>query len=133
MFAGELGEKHECAPPGGIDAKGCNAESKKISWSILCPYCFGSGCDECKGNEGNYAFYRCVNHCRTESVMSLGFFYRAFRWLEEKSIFPVDGSLLDQSFSFISACDFMKIYAAAYIARKREIDEKFKKLRRKTK
>jgi hypothetical protein len=60
-------------------------------------------------------------------------FYKAFFWLEEKAIFPIDDSFLNQSYSFISACDFMRQYAAIHKKKKNEINERFKKLKKRGK
>jgi len=49
--------------------------------------------------------------------------------MNEKSIFPVDGSLLAQSFSFISACDFINGYTAVYKKKKKEVSDKFKRIK----
>lgn len=55
---------------------------------------------------------KCQNRAKRDSLNELALFWRAFRWMEEKSIFPAPGSLCDQSNEFISACDFMKAYSS---------------------
>lgn len=66
--------------------------------------------------------------CPTRSVntalMETGSFLRLFRWLEEKSIFPVGGGLMEQSCFFLHCCEFMHSYSNLYRKRMDEAKEK---------
>jgi len=57
-------------------------------------------------------------------------FIRAFRWLEEKSIFPVDGALCEQSSAFVNACEFMSRYASAYQSKIKKANDRMETLMR---
>lgn len=57
---------------------------------------------------------RCQDWYKKESLNTEIDFWRAYRWMEEKGIFPEYGSFLDQSAQFVFACEFMRAYAAAH-------------------
>jgi hypothetical protein len=56
----------------------------------------------------------CPNRAKIKALSEESFFFRAFRWMNEKAIFPISGALLEQSAQFVNACEFMTNYANAH-------------------
>jgi len=67
----------------------------------------------------------CPSRSRIKAIRDEGNFFRSYRWLEEKSIFPVTGGLLDQSAIFIHCVEFMNTYRSISARKKEETGKKF--------
>lgn len=98
-------------------------------FQILCPFCFGDGCNKC-GLTGMFRMKRCQQVSKLEAINSELDFWRSYRWLEEKGIFPEAGALCDQSAQFVSACEFMRSYSGAYRKMKEKVSDRISKIKK---
>jgi hypothetical protein len=53
----------------------------------------------------------CQNRARKKALDEEGLFFRMYHIYKEKSLFPVVGSPLEQSASFLNAVEFMDYYS----------------------
>lgn len=70
----------------------------------------------------------CPSRAYTEAIGMMNAVFKAYRWLQDKSIFPISGGLCDQSSYFIHCVDFMNSYQAMTEHKKIENAEKMKKI-----
>ena len=70
----------------------------------------------------------CPSRAYQHAMKLMGHLFKAYRWLEDKSIFPISGGLCDQSAYFIHCVDYIKSYTAMVEQKKRESAEKIKKI-----
>lgn len=73
---------------------------------------------------------RCQQASKLEAINSELDFWRSYKWLEEKGIFPEAGALCDQSAQFVSACEFMRSYSGAYRKMKETVSERISKIKK---
>jgi hypothetical protein len=107
-----------------IDSFGCHKDIDNGRFVIICHNCLGDGCDTCK-QSGIVYMNCCPSRARMNAIRDTGNFFRAYRWLEEKSIFPITGALFDQSAFFIHCVEFVNVYRSIHQRKKEENKEKF--------
>ena len=128
MYSGET-QEHECTPKGHVDTWGCHSDIKDGRWSIPCFNCLGDGCETC-GESGVIQFPKCPKRAVRQAIEECGQFFRLHKWMDEKSIFPVSGGLMDQTAYFVHCSEFFNAYANAYSKRKAEAEKFMNRLKK---
>ena len=75
---------------------GCYDKVERGRWSIYCPNCMGSGCDEC-GN-GEIIMNKCPNSFDSSSVLEV---FNGFTFFHNYQTLPNSGGSVDQSDNFM--------------------------------
>jgi len=77
---------------------------------MLCSMCLGTGCLDCGGRG-----HKKVNDRPLDIVTKEGdTLIKAYKWLKNYSIFPVDGGLQNQSAKFARAVEYCDIVNSSY-------------------
>jgi hypothetical protein len=130
MYAGET-QDHECVSKGIADPWGCHSDNVKGRWAIPCYTCLGSGCPTCS-ESGVIKMSQCPNRATTKALKEMGDLFRAHRWLDENSIFPINGGLNEQTAFFIHASEFITSYAKIYRKKKQDAKARIAKIKKKS-
>ena len=129
MYAGET-QGHKCVSraKGVQDVFGCHSDVSDGRWRIHCWKCLGDGCDFCSG-AGIVAMKSCPSRASADALARYGDVFRSYKWLEDKSIFPVVGALCDQTAYFIHCVDYIRAYSNMFREKKREAEDRMKSIR----
>lgn len=94
---------------------------------MYCWMCLSDGCGFC-GGSGVVAMKSCPSRAYQQAMSAMSGLFKAYRWLEDKAIFPISGGLCDQSAYFMRCVEYIKSYTAMVEHKKRENADKMKSL-----
>lgn|GEM_PF-2017558 len=98
---------------------GCDAPSDRPVFEVGCGTCYGRdfACERC-GGLGRIELYRCPTAVLSEAPplerVQVDLLMRAYLAMDRRNVLPVDGGFIEQSRSYLQACEIIDAERARY-------------------